>query len=140
MTIQLGENSWILIVLILLEILFVIIPAYVSSKIEKKTFKILLHEMGFQKNDDIFLKVIAGLSFGILFFFAGDLIIVFFRDIIVENLLGTRFVEEANQGAITTIPTQPSLIQLIILIILQIFIIVPCEEAFFRAFLIKKLN
>ncbi|HEC40368.1 hypothetical protein LCGC14_1274750 [marine sediment metagenome] len=140
MTIQLGENSWILIVLILLEILFVIIPAYVSSKIEKKTFKILLHEMGFQKNEDIFLKVIAGLSFGILFFFAGDLIIVFFRDIIVENLLGTGFVEEANQGAITTIPIQPSLIQLFILIILQILIIGPCEEAFFRAFLIKKLN
>jgi len=139
-TIQLGENPWILIGLIFLEILFVIIPALVSSKIEKKSFKTLLFEMGFQKNDKIFLKVITGLSFGILFFFAGDLIIVFFRNIIIENLFGSGFVEEGNQGAITTIPIQPSLIQLFILIILQIIIIGPCEEAFFRAFLIKKLN
>ena len=69
MAIQLGENPWILIGLIFLEILFVIIPAYISSKIERKTFKTLLFEMGFQKNDDVLIKVIAGLSIGVIFFF-----------------------------------------------------------------------
>ena len=140
MTIQLGENPWILIWLMFLELLFIIVPSFISSRIEKKPIKAILHEMGFQKNDDIFLKVIAGLSFGILFFFIGDYIIIFFRDLIIKNLFGVQFVQQGQSGAITTIPIQPSLIQLFILIILQILIIGPCEEAFFRAFLIKKLN
>ena len=139
MAIQLGENPWILILLSLIEILFVIIPAFVSSKIEKKSFKSLLNEMGFKKNEDIFLKVIAGLSFGIIFFFAGDLIIIVFY-ILIENLYGAGFVQAGSQGAITTTPIQPNLIQFSVLIILQIIIIGPCEEAFFRAFLIKKFN
>jgi len=139
MAIQLGENPWILILLSLIEILFVIIPAFVSSKIEKKSFKSLLNEMGFKKNEDIFLKVIAGLSFGIIFFFAGDLIIIVFY-ILIENLYGAGFVQAGSQGAITTTPIQPNLIQFSVLIILQIIIIGPCEEAFFRAFLIKKFS
>ncbi|MCK4286193.1 MAG: hypothetical protein KAX18_08315, partial [Candidatus Lokiarchaeota archaeon] len=69
---QLGENPWVLIGLIFLEILLIFVPAVISSKIEKKTFKQLLSEMGFQKNEEIFIKIIAGLSIGILFFFLGD--------------------------------------------------------------------
>ena len=129
---QLGENPWVLIGLIFLEILLIFVPAVISSKIEKKTFKQLLSEMGFQKNEEIFIKIIAGLSIGILFFFLGDFLIIFFRNFVVENLFGTRFIEEGQQGAISATPMQPNLIQLIILIILQIVIVGPCEEAFFR--------
>jgi len=137
---QLGENPWVLIGLIFLEILLIFVPAVISSKIEKKTFKQLLSEMGFQKNEEIFIKIIAGLSIGILFFFLGDFLIIFFRNVVVENLFGTIFIEEGQQGAISTAPIQPNLIQLSILIILQIIIVGPCEEAFFRGFIIKKLN
>jgi len=137
---QIGENPWVLIGLTLLEILFIFVPAVISSKIEKKTFKQLLSEMGFQKNNEIFFKITAGLSIGILFFFLGDFIIIFFRNFVVENLFGTRFIEEGQQGAIGTSPMQPNLIQLLILIILQIVIVGPCEEAFFRGFIIKKLK
>lgn len=140
MTIQLGENPWILIGLIFLEIFFVIVPAYISSKIEKKSFKKLLSEMGFQKNDDILIKIIAGLSIGVIFFAFGDFILIFFRYIIIENLFGTGFIEEGQQGVIRTLPIQPNMIQIIILVILQIIIIGPCEEAFFRGFIIKKIN
>lgn len=137
---QLGENPWVLIGLTFLEILLIFVPAVISSKIEKKTFKQLLSEMGFQKNEEIFIKIIAGLSIGILFFFLGDFLIIFFRNVVVENLFGTIFIEEGQQGAISTAPIQPNLIQLSILIILQIIIVGPCEEAFFRGFIIKKLN
>ena len=140
MTIQLGENPWILIGLIFLEILFVIIPAYISSKIEKKSFKKLLFEMGFQKNDDILIKIIAGLSIGVIFFFFGNFILIFFRHIVIENLFGTKFIAEGQEGVISTLPFQPNMVQIIILVILQIIIIGPCEEAFFRGFIIKKLN
>ena len=137
---QLGENPWVLIGLTFFEILFIFVPAIISSKIEKKTFKQLLSEMGFQKNEEIFIKIIAGLSIGILFFFLGDFLILFFRNVVVENLFGSKFIEAGQQGAISAAPVQPNLIQLSILIILQMVIVGPCEEAFFRGFIIKKLK
>lgn len=140
MVIQIGENPWILIVLIFLETLFVIAPAFISSRIEKRTFRNLLNEMGFQKNEEILIKIVAGLSIGVLFFFLGDFIILFFRNIVVENIFGTGFIEEGQQGAISTTPIQPNLIQIIIIVILQIIIVGPCEEAFFRGFLINKFK
>ncbi|MFX1311623.1 MAG: type II CAAX prenyl endopeptidase Rce1 family protein [Promethearchaeota archaeon] len=140
MTINLGENSWILIILTCLEILFVIIPAFISSKIEKKRLKQVIGEMGFQKNEEIFIKVIAGLGFGILFFFLSIYLMVFIRDIIVKNIFGSQFVQEGQESAISTTPINPNILQLTILVSLQLIIIGPCEEAFFRGFLIKKLN
>ena len=137
---QLGENPWVLIGLTFLEMLFIFVPVVISSKIEKKTFKQLLSEMGFQKNEEIFIKIIAGLSIGILFFFLGDFLIIFFRNVVVENLFGSKFIEAGQQGAISAAPVQPNLIQLSILIILQMVIVGPCEEAFFRGFIIKKLK
>jgi membrane protease YdiL (CAAX protease family) len=140
MGVQLGENPWILIGLIFLEILFVIVPAFISSRIEKKSFNTLLSEMGFQKNKDYSLKIIAGLGIGVIFFFSGDFILIFFRNIVVENLLGAGFIKEGQEGIIGTTPIQPNLLQVIIIALLQIIIVGPCEEAFFRAFLIKKIN
>ncbi|MFX1504316.1 MAG: CPBP family intramembrane glutamic endopeptidase, partial [Promethearchaeota archaeon] len=109
-------------------------------KIEEKSFKDILREMGFKKNKDIFLKVISGLSLGIIFFFFSNFIIIFFRDIIIRNLFGAEFVKQAQEGSISTAPIHPNYIQLIILILQQIIIIGPCEEAFFRVFLIKKFR
>ena len=56
MAIQLGENPWTLIGLIFLELLFVIIPALVSSKLEKKTIQDIIKDLGFQRNQDLFIK------------------------------------------------------------------------------------
>jgi len=140
MGVQLGDNPWILIGFILLETLFVIVPAFISSKVEKKTFSTLLSEMGFQKNKDYILKIIAGLGIGVLFFFSGDYILIFFRNIVIENLFGAGFIKEGQEGVISTTPIQPNLIQVIIIAILQIIMVGPCEEAFFRAFLIKKIK
>jgi len=137
---QLGENPWFLIVLMFLETLLVFIPALISSKVEQKTFKKLLSEMGFQKNEEIFMKIIAGISIGILLFFLGNFLIIFFRNVIVENLFGTGFVEQGQGGAISTTPIQPDIFQLSIIIILQLIIIGPCEEAFFRGFIIKRFQ
>ena len=140
MAINLGENPWILIGITLFEILFIIVPALISSKLEKKSFRESIREMGLKKNEDFFIKVISGLSFGIMFFFFGNYIIIFFQDIIIQNLFGSDFVEIGQEGAISTAPIQPNYIQLIILVILQLIIIGPCEEAFFRGFLIQKLK
>jgi len=123
-----------------LETLLVFIPALISSKVEQKTFKKLLSEMGFQKNEEIFMKIIAGISIGILLFFLGNFLIIFFRNVIVENLFGTGFVEQGQGGAISTTPIQPDIFQLSIIIILQLIIIGPCEEAFFRGFIIKRFQ
>jgi membrane protease YdiL (CAAX protease family) len=140
MTIQLGENSWILIGLMFFEILFVVLPALVTSRLEKKPFLMVIKEMGFQENEDLFIKTISGLSFGILFFFSSNYILIFFKDIVIKTIFGTRFIENATEGAITTTPINPNFLQLTILIFLQFTLIGPCEEAFFRGFLIKKFN
>ena len=140
MAVQIGKNPWILIGLTFFEILFIIIPGLISSKLENKPFKDAIKEMGFQKNNDIFIKVISGISFGIIFFFFGGYITLFFRDIIIYNIFGHEIVEAGEAGVISTSPVQPNNIQLIILIILQAIIIGPCEESFFRGFLIQKLK
>ncbi len=140
MVIQLGENPWVLIGLTLLEVLFIILPAFISSKIERKSFKEEAIEMGFQKNENIFIKIIGGISFGVLFYFSVGLIIILFRNMIIGNLLGSEFLTQGQEGAISTTPFQPDLIQIAVLIVLQIIIIGPCEEAFFRGFIIKKLK
>lgn len=137
---QLGENSWILITLIFLEILLVFIPAFISSKIEKKKIIDSLFEMGFEKNEDVLIKIIAGLSTGVLLFFLGNFLIYVFRNVLIETLFGSGFVEQGQEGAIITTPIQPNIIQISIIIILQIIIVGPSEEAFFRVFIIKKLQ
>ncbi len=142
MAIILGENSWILISLIFLELLLIIIPVLIAAKIESKSFKEELILIGFRRNRDRFtknfIKILAGLAFGVSFFLIGGYILFFFRNIIVENMFGTNFIRQGKEGSIRTDPIKPSLIQLIILILLQIFIIGPCEEGFFRGFIIKK--
>jgi len=140
MTLELGENTWILIGLMFLEVSFVVFPALVSSKLMKTSFINEINQMGFQKNKKLFIKIISGLAFGLLFFFLSGVIITIFRDFIVRNLFGNEFVELAEIGAIDTTPIQPNTIQLVILIIIQMIITGPCEEAFFRGFLIKKFN
>lgn len=140
MTVQLGENPWILIGLIFFELLFVILPALFLSNLKKKSFMTEINEMGFQMNDRLVRKIISGLCFGIIFFFLSGYLILFFRDFIIRNLLGSEFVESAQEGIINTTPIQPNIIQMSILIILQIMITGPCEEAFFRGFLIKKFD
>ena len=140
MAIKLGKNPWILIGLMFLELLFIILPGFISSKIEKKPYKVIVLEMGFQKTDNLFIKVTAGIGIGILFFFFGNYLIIFFRDFMVSNIFGDQFVAQGQDGAISTTPIQPNLIQTVILVLLQIIIIGPCEEAFFRGFLIKKIN
>jgi len=139
MAIELGKNPWLLIGLTILEILFVLLPAYSFSKIKKISIKDAIREMGFQKNDDLFIKTIAGISFGILFYFLGGYLVIFFRNIITRSIFGSEFIIQAEEGAINTDPATPSFIQIIFLIVLQILIVGPCEEAFFRGFLIKNI-
>lgn len=140
MSIQLGENSWILIGMMFLELILILLPALIFSRLKNQSFTAVIKDMGFQKNEDLLIKIISGLGFGILFFFLSNYVIVFFRDIIISNLFGDEFVEYAQEGAISTAPIQPNFIQLIFIIVLQIIIIGPCEEAFFRGFLIKRCN
>lgn len=144
MAIELGSNPWTLMLLTFLEPLFVVIPAFVVSKIEKKPIAQEIRGMGFRKNEDPFLKkalkILFGLSFGFIFFLAGGFILIFFRDIIVENLLGTKFVKQGAKNAITTEPIQPTYLQIMLLIIMQWFIVGPCEEGFFRGFVLKRCD
>lgn len=144
MTLQLGENPWFLILLTFLELLLILIPAVFASKIEKKSFKEELIEMGFRKSAEslkmMFIKIISGLIFGFFFFLINGYILFFFRDLIFGKLFGNAFVTCSKEGSINTKPIKPSLIQIIIIVILLIVIVGPCEEGFFRGFIIEKCN
>jgi len=142
MVFELGQNPWFLITLTFLEILLIIIPALIASKVEKKKIKEEIIEMGFKKSSDPFIsilfKIITGLVLGLVFFLIGGYIIYFFKDIIIEFLFGALFVQAGEEGAISTSPIDPNVFQIFILIILQVLIVAPCEEGFFRGFIIKK--
>lgn len=144
MAIELGANPWILISIIFLELLFIFIPTLIASKIENTSIKDEIIFMGFQKNEDSIqknlIKIFIGISLGFIFFLIGGHIIFFFKNIVIENLFGSGFVKKAEEGSINTTPLKPSLFQLIIIITLHIILIGVCEEAFFRGFIIKKLE
>jgi membrane protease YdiL (CAAX protease family) len=142
MAIDLGKDPIILISLSFLEILLIIIPALIASKVEKKPFLVELKEMGFQKIPTtlrkMLLKVVIGFLIGIIFFFISSFIMFIFVKYIVQILFGTQFVEEGINNAISTSPNSPTIIQLIVLVAIQVVIVAPCEEGFFRGFIIKK--
>jgi len=100
--------------------------------------------MGFRRRHDPFLKNVgkigAGFLIGFGFYLIGGYILFFFRNIVVETLLGTEFIREASEGAIDATPHKPSLLQVVLLILFQVALVGICEEAFFRGFLINKLN
>jgi len=56
MVIKLGANPWILIGLMFLELLFILIPALIASKVENTSIKDEIIFMGFQKNEDSIQK------------------------------------------------------------------------------------
>jgi membrane protease YdiL (CAAX protease family) len=84
------------------------------------------------------LKVVLGFLIGIIFFLISSFIMSFFVKYIVQILFGAQFVEEGINNAISTSPNSPTLIQLIVLVAIQVVIVAPCEEGFFRGFIIKK--
>jgi membrane protease YdiL (CAAX protease family) len=142
MVLELGQNPWILILLTFLEILLIIIPAIIASKVEKKSIKEEIINMGFKKGTNppktLLVKVIAGLVLGFVFFLIGGYIIYFFKDIVIRIIFGATFVQVGEEGAINTSPINANPVQILIIIILQILIVAPCEEGFFRGFLIRK--
>ncbi|MFX0071969.1 MAG: lysostaphin resistance A-like protein [Candidatus Hermodarchaeota archaeon] len=144
MTIDLGRNPWILICLMFLEILLIIIPAFISSKIENTSVLQELKKMGLTiRSNSLTIKlerIFIGICLGILFFVMSSYLLYFFKDIVIKNILGKEFLKQAERNAINTQPIEPLLIQLVIIIILQVLIIALCEEAFFRGFLIQKLE
>ena len=144
MAIELGKDPILLIILSFLEILLILIPTLIASKIEKKPFIDELKELGFQIKPTtikkVFIKVISGFLVGMLFFFISGFIIAFFVNTLVLMLFGAQFVEEGINNAISTTPINPNILEVILLIMIQVIIIAPSEEGFFRGFIIKKSN
>ncbi|MFO8017470.1 MAG: CPBP family intramembrane glutamic endopeptidase [Promethearchaeia archaeon] len=141
---NLGVNSWILIGLTLLEVLFVIIPPLISARIENHTFREELRNMGLRLARNPLMirlrRIGLGLLGGLLFYLISGYITNFFRNFIVEQLFGTEYIVRAEENVINTSPVTPTLMQIIILIIMQVFVVGICEEAFFRGFMLSKLE
>ncbi len=142
MAINLGKDPSLLIAITFFEIFLILIPALIASKIEKKPIIEEIKEMGFQPKinslNNFILKIFLGLLIGTLLFFFSSFVIYFFSNFLVPILFGTQFVEQGVENAITTEPLNPTITQLIIIITIQIIIVGPCEEGFFRGFIIKK--
>lgn len=142
MAINLGKDPNILILISFAEVLFILVPSLIAAKIEKKSLVDELKEMGFQRKPTTLKKMLLKVSFGLLigtvFFFVSGFILSFFVNFLVQILFGALFVEEGINSAISTTPINPTIIQLIILIAIQIIIVAPCEESFFRGFVLRK--
>ena len=142
--IQLGENPWVLIILSTLEILFIIVPPLISSWISTTTIKQELHHIGVKLSFSNFfnklIKAVLGIFIGIGLVILSTLILFFFRDIIAISVFSEEFVSEGTENAISTQLVNPTYLQFFIIVIIQFFIIGPCEESFFRGFIISKLK
>jgi len=142
MAINLGRDPSLLIAIMFFEIFLILIPALIASKIEKRPIIEEFKEMGFQLKTyslkNFTLKVFLGLLIGTILFFFSSFVLFNFTNFIVQIFFGTQFVEQGVGNAITTEPYNPTITQLIIIITIQIIIVGPCEEGFFRGFIIKK--
>jgi len=141
--IALGTDPWILILLTLLELSFIFIPTSIAAKAEKTTLRNQFEELGIyeiaQTNFSQIKLATLGLIIGIFLFFIGD-IIYFLNISLIQELVGERFIKNAQESAISTQPVKPSILQFIIIFVLQFIVVAVSEEIFFRAFLIKKFN
>jgi membrane protease YdiL (CAAX protease family) len=144
MPIQLGQDPWIIICLMLLEILLILIPAFFSSRIEKRSFKEVVKDMGFRKSKSdrliYFMKIISGIALGFLFYLIAQPMLNFFKNFIIKNVFGSSYIKEGVEGAIQTNPINPTFVQFILITIMQLAIVGPCEESFFRGFLLKRIK
>ncbi len=142
MSLNLGQEPIILIFLTLFEIFFIVIPALIAKFPDKCSFKDELLEMGFTKSQQNIrkqtYKILVGFSIGVIFLLIADYLIIFFKYIITENLFGSEFLQKAEEGAIDTTPVSPNMLEMLIILILQMVIIAPCEEGFFRGFIAKR--
>ncbi|MFX1396724.1 MAG: lysostaphin resistance A-like protein [Promethearchaeota archaeon] len=142
MSLNIGENPVLLILLSFLEIFLILIPALIASLIEKTTIKVEIKNMGFQPSQgsrvDFVVKMLLGSVIGEILFLSAGYIMFFYRDIIVKTIFGKDFILIGRNNTINTNPICIEPIQLFFLIILQFVVIGPCEEGFFRGFLIKK--
>ncbi len=142
MAVNLGKDPNILILISFAEILFVLVPSLITAKIKKTTLIVEVKELGFNvknsKLKNILLKICAGILIGFFFFFISDILLTFYVRFVIQNLFGAQFIEEGIGNTISTSPLNPNFIQLSLLIAIQIAIIAPCEEAFFRGFIINK--
>ncbi|TFG16760.1 MAG: CPBP family intramembrane metalloprotease [Promethearchaeota archaeon] len=142
--IQLGENPWVLIILSTLEILFIIVPSLISSWISRTNMKQELHQIGvelsFSNLINKLIKVVLGIFIGIGLVLLSILILFFFRDIITIYVFSEEFVSEGTENAISTQLLNPTPLQFFIFVLIQFLIIGPCEESFFRGFIILKLK
>jgi len=142
--IQLGENPWVLILLSMLEILFIVVPILISSRISRTTIKQELYQIGLQISLSDFtnklIKITLGIFIGIGLLLLSTLILYFSRDIIVAVVFSEEFVNEGMENTISTQLLNPNILQVFIFGIIQFLIIGPCEESFFRGFIITKLK
>lgn len=142
MSLNLGQEPIILIFLTLFEIFLIVIPALIAKFPDKCSFKDELLEMGFTKSQQNIrkktYKILIGFSIVVFFLIIADYLIIFFKYIITENLFGSEFLQKAEEGAIDTTPVSPDMLEMLIILILQMVIIAPCEEGFFRGFIAKR--
>ncbi|MBY9019813.1 MAG: CPBP family intramembrane metalloprotease [Candidatus Lokiarchaeota archaeon] len=142
MAINLGKDPNILILISFAEILFILVPSFITSKIEKNPYLLEIKELGFNVENprlkNIIVKIFTGILIGIFFFFISDLLLTFYIRFIIQNLFGAQFIEDGIGSTISTQPINPNFIQLSLLIAIQIIIVGPCEEVFFRGFVINK--
>lgn len=142
--VQLGENFWYLIILMILELIILLVPVYVSSILEKKSIKVEFKEIGFFRGSkgifNLVLRIILGIDVGIFLYIFAGLFLFLYKDILITSLFGTQFVEEGVSNRINAAPINSNLLEIIFIIILQVLITSPSEEGFFRGFLIQKFN
>ena len=140
---QMGNDNLNLIFLTFLELLLVIIPIIIMNLMDKKPLIVHLKSMGFDFSrfsyQEALLSIFEGIGVAIiLFLIAGLLTDVSFT--IISSIFGDAFIQDAVSNLIDVSPTEPSILELIIIIFLQFLIVAPCEEAFFRGFIFKKLH
>lgn len=140
---QLGSDNLNLIFMTFLELLLLIIPIIIMDLIDKKPLIDHLKSIGFDFSrfsyKKSFLCIYEGIGVAILFF----LIAGFLTDVsytLISSIFGDAFIQDAVSNLIDVSPNEPSPLELIIIISLQFLIVAPCEEAFFRGFIFKKLH
>jgi membrane protease YdiL (CAAX protease family) len=138
------NNPFFLVFTTLAELILILIPIwYVKKYLNNPSLENRLTLLGFTtkgyERNEIFKEVLIGIAFA----FVGILVVVgasLGMELILRYVFGVRIIREGAGNDVEVIITGMDVLVLILIILMMIFIVGPCEEILFRGFMMKGLT
>ncbi len=138
------SNPFFMVLSTLAELILILIPIwYIKKYLQNPSLENRLTLLGFTTKGYDRNQVFKEILIGIAFAFVGILVVVAASlgiELLLRYAFGVRIIREGAGGNVEVIITGMDVLILILMILVMIFIVGPCEEILFRGFMMKGLT